>query len=77
MIKARVVLDVVVDPDYGGVSLNFAKDSISFYPTQNTKVICISTEVYPNIKSITPPPSNKLGVDADESTDDPDKTDIH
>ena len=79
MIKARVIMDVVVEADDGAVNLSFYKDSVSFgTSSKDIKVICFSAEIYPNVKVITPPPSNKVGELEDErSDDDPNKTDIH
>ena len=78
MIKARVILDVMVEEDYGGVNLRFEKEVFSFESRSSTKVICVSTEIYPNVKVITAPPSNKVGeLDDERSDDDPNKTDIH
>ena len=78
MIKARVIMDVMVEDDYGGVELHFDKERLLFETKGATKLICISSEIYPNVKVITPPPSNKVGELEDErSDDDPNKTDIH
>ena len=45
MIKARVVLDIMIDEDYGNISLSFSKDSINYYPSIGTKILCVSMEV--------------------------------
>ena len=78
MIKARVVMDVMMEEDDGGVYLHFSKEVFSFEARALTKIICISSEIYPNVKIITSPPSNKVGeLDDERSDDDPDKADIH
>ena len=79
VIKARVVIDVVVDgkeEDFGFVDISFSKDNIRFKGGPNTKIICFSSEVYPNLKVLTPTPSNKVGELEDDRSD-TDKTDIH